>query len=273
MFECVINISEGRDLEVLQRLSTAAGTSLRDRHSDVFHHRSVFTLVNDAADLERDVRALIDAALASLSLEGHEGVHPRLGVVDVVPFVALDPAHAAEAVALRDRSAEWIAATHHLPVFLYGPVEGSERTLPYVRAHAFSDLAPDLGPSRPDPRRGAVVVGARDVLVAWNLWLTGVSLETARDLARLVRGPGVRALGLRVGDRVQVSCNLFDVRRARPSLVYDLVAEHLPRTGAIERAELVGLLPEKLLREEDPGRWAQLGLGEAVTIESRLVAR
>ena len=273
MFECVINISEGRDLEVLGRLSRRAGSSLRDRHSDVFHHRSVFTLINDAPDLERDVRGLIDAALADLSLEGHEGVHPRLGVVDVVPFVALDPADFAEAVALRDRTAAWIAAAHHLPVFLYGPVEGSERTLPFVRAHAFGDLAPDLGPARPDPRRGAVVVGARDILVAWNLWLTGVSLEEARALAGLVRGPGVRALGLRVGELVQVSCNLFDVKLARPSLVYDLVAEHLPRTGAIERAELVGLIPQSLLRDEDPGRWAQLGLGEAVTIESRLAAR
>jgi glutamate formiminotransferase len=100
-----------------------------------------------------------------------------------------------------------------------------------------------------------------------------VSLEEARALAGLVRGPGVRALGLRVGEQVQVSCNLFDVKRARPSLVYDLVAERLPRTGAIERAELVGLIPESLLRDEDPGRWAQLGLGEALTIESRLVAR
>ncbi|MBW4030489.1 MAG: hypothetical protein HIU57_07410, partial [Acidobacteria bacterium] len=228
MLECVVNISEGRDLEMLDHLSTSAGTSLRDRHRDTFHNRSVFTLINDADRLQRDVRHLIGAALARLDLAVHEGVHPRLGVVDVVPFVALAPDVFATAVRLRDLTAEWIATTHHVPVFLYGPVGGGERTLPYVRAHAFKDLAPDRGPARGDAHRGAVVVGARDVLVAWNLWLSGASLEQARRLAALVRRPGVRALGLRVGDRVQVSCNLFDTTVASPSQVYDQVAAHLP---------------------------------------------
>ena len=272
MLECVVNISEGRDLTRVQRLSVAAGASLRDRHSDAFHNRSVFTLINPAAELLRDVRNLIDAALRLLDLEHHEGVHPRLGVVDVVPFVALAPDNIASAVRLRDLTAEWIATAHQVPVFLYGPLRGGERTLPYVRANAFTALAPDFGPVHADTHRGAVVVGARDILVAWNLWLTGVSIEKARLLAQLVRRPGVRALGLQVGEAVQVSCNLVDLSLATPSQVYDLVATHLEPEGVIERAELVGLVPRSVLETEDPARWAQLGLSEDATIESRLAS-
>jgi glutamate formiminotransferase len=270
VLECVLNISEGRDSDILERLSVAAGASLRDRHSDTFHNRSVFTLINSTAELLRDVRNLITTALELLDITHHEGVHPRLGVVDVVPFVALTPDVSATAIHLRDLSAEWIATSHQVPVFLYGPLESGERTLPYVRAHAFKGLAPDFGPSRPDPRSGAVVVGARDVLVAWNIWLTGVDLERARLLAQLIRRPGVRALGLQVGDHVQVSCNLVDLALATPSEVYDQVNSHLAEGATIQRAELVGLIPRSLLEAEDPVRWEQLGLSEDSTIESRL---
>ena len=269
MHECVINISEGRDFEVLSQLSHLAGPSLRDRHSDVFHNRSVFTLINSEDQLLEDVRHLVEGALKLVDLERHEGVHPRLGVVDVVPFVALSPDTLASAVRLRDVTAQWLAARHGLPVFLYGPVAKGERTLPYVRANAFTTLAPDWGPDRADPHRGAVAVGAREILVAWNLWLSGVSLEGARALARLVRRPGVRALGLQVGEHVQVSCNLVDLSLATPSQVFDQVAAHVAG-GAIERAELVGLVPRALLAREDPARWSELDLSEQATIEARL---
>jgi glutamate formiminotransferase len=272
VLECVINISEGRDLALLERLSSAAGASLRDRHSDIFHNRSVFTLINSADELLQDVRALITDALGTLDLEHHDGVHPRLGVVDVVPFVALPPEEVGVAIRLRDDTAQWIATTFALPVFLYGAHAPGERTLPYVRAHAFADLAPDFGPARPDPRNGSVVVGARDVLVAWNLWLRHVSVSQARDLARVVRGPGVRALGLAVGDFVQVSCNLIDLAVATPSTVYDLVNANLSAPGLIDHAEVVGLFPRSLLDREEKRRWEQLGLHPHATIESRLAA-
>ena len=272
MFECVINISEGRDGELLEGFSLAAGSSLRDRHSDIFHNRSVFTLINTAPKLLGDVRTLIEAAMSSLDLARHEGVHPRLGVVDVVPFVALFPDVLDDARELRDTTAQWIGATHEVPVFLYGPLGDGERSLPYVRAHAFKDLAPDFGPSNADLHRGAVVVGARDILVAWNLWLKNVTLEHATILAKMVRRPGVRALGLQVGDEVQVSCNLIDISRATPAQVYDEVASHLESPGAIERAELVGLIPRSLLERQDPRRWAQLGLSDDATIESRMAS-
>ncbi len=268
----MINVSEGRDGAVLAALDQAAGGSLRDRHSDVFHNRSVFTMIDDAPALAENVRSLVTASFAALDLSRHEGAHPRLGVVDVVPFVALAPESFDAAVRLRDETAAWIARTHEVPVFLYGPTPQGERTLPYVRAHAFVDLGPDLGPALADPRRGASAVGARPVLVAWNLWLRGTSLDEARRLARLLRRPGLRTLGLRVGDDVQVSCNLVDLDVVSPSQVYDLVATEL-RAGRIDHAELVGLLPRALLDREDPARWAQLGLSADATIESRTPRR
>ncbi len=270
MFECVINLSEGRNGDILERFSKAAGASLRDRHSDVFHNRSVFTLINTAPQLLVDVHALIASALSSLDLARHEGVHPRLGVVDVVPFVALSPDGIDGAQRLRDDTAQWIASNYEVPVFLYGPLVQGERTLPFVRAHAFKDLTPDLGPASADVHRGAVVVGAREILVAWNLWLENVTLERAKVLAKSVRRLGVRALGLQVGDAVQVSCNLVDISGASPSQIYDHVASHLESPGVITRAELVGLIPRSVLEREDHHRWSQLGLSSDVTIESRL---
>jgi glutamate formiminotransferase len=273
VFECVVNVSEGRHVQVLDELSSSTGPSLRDRHRDPFHNRSVFTLVNEPDELERDVRALIRSAFARLDITTHEGVHPRFGVVDVVPFVALEPTKAATARDLRDVTAVWIAETFQVPCFLYGEVHGQLRTLPDVRRGAFKGLRPDLGPARPAPRLGAVAVGARPVLVAWNLWLHDVSIDEARTIARAVRQPEVRALGLEVGDDVQVSCNLIDPSRVGPSAVYDQVNSLLPRRGAIRRAELVGLVPRSVLEAEDRDRWEELGLSEAQTIEGRLAGR
>jgi glutamate formiminotransferase / 5-formyltetrahydrofolate cyclo-ligase len=270
VFECVINLSEGRDAEVLKQLRVAAGSSLRDLHSDEFHHRSVFTLINEPVALVRDVQSLISAAYERLDLSAHAGVHPRFGVVDVVPFVALDPQRADEAVMLRDDLAPWLADTFHVPVFLYGPLrDGSVRTLPQVRKSAFTTLSPDAGPDQPSPRIGSVALGARALLVAWNVWLTGVTLDVARSMATAVRQESVRALAFQVGDDVQVSCNIVDVQTANVSQVYDLVVHMLPAGGAIHHAELVGLAPLSLLEVEDPKRWGELGLSAETTIEAR----
>ncbi len=268
MFECVVNVSEGRDLTVLDDLARASGPSLRDRHADPFHHRAVFTLINARAALVADARRLIATGLERIDLREHRGVHPRLGAVDVVPFVALDPAERDVACALRDETAHWIATELATPVFRYGPrADGTARTLPEVRRAARNGEAPDEGPAaRPD--RGAVAVGCRPVLVAWNLWLTGVSMDQARELARLVRAPAVRSLAFDLGDYVQVSCNLIDPLAVGPSTIYDQVAGRLP-AGAIDHAELVGLIPAALLEREPRSRWPQLAIGPDVTIESR----
>ncbi len=270
MFECVINISEGRNLDLLDVLRVAAGASLRDLHADAFHNRSVFTLINDHEPLIRDVRALIGDAIGSLDLRAHEGVHPRFGVVDVVPFVALEPENPSRAVVLRDETARWIGETFDVPVFLYGPVDGATRTLPEVRTRAFGELAPDFGPVAASPTSGAVAVGARPILVAWNLWLSGVSRDETRVIVKSIRRREVRALALRTGEQMQVSCNLIDPLVVGPGRVYDEVAALLPEGGAIDRAELVGLVPRALLDLEARSRWSQLGLSDDQTIERRL---
>jgi glutamate formiminotransferase len=269
VFECVINISEGRDLALLDDLSTSAASSLRDRHGDEFHNRSVVTLVDEPGQLVHDVRALIRGAFARLDLATHEGVHPRFGVVDVVPFVALDTSESDVARSMRDDTAKWIASTFDVPCFLYGEVRGALRTLPEVRQGAFRSLHPDVGPDAPSPRLGAVAVGARPVLVAWNLWLRGVTILEARVIASRIRRAEVRALGFEVGDLVQVSCNLIDPMKVGPSFVYDEVASLLPAGGEIVRAELVGLVPRAVLESEEPARWATLGLSDDQTIENR----
>lgn len=271
VLECVINISEGRDLAILDELSACAGSSLRDRHHDPAHHRSVFTLINDPEPLELDARNLIQCAFNLLTLGGHEGVHPRLGVVDVVPFVALDPHDIELARDLRDRTARWIAHTFDVATFVYGVLgDGSSRSLPDVRRLAFRGLRPDFGPDESSPVLGAVAVGERPILVAWNLFLANTSLERARELARALRGPFVRALGFRVGGQVQVSCNLLDVARVLPSAIYDTVRAGLEGEERVARAELVGLVPRSVLDTEDPQRWTQLDLSPERTIEAAL---
>jgi glutamate formiminotransferase len=196
-------------------------------------------------------------------------VHPRFGVLDVVPFVALDPRQALEAEILRNETAMFIADTFDVPVFLYGRLaDGTTRTLPDVRRHAFRSLAPDYGPAASHPHRGASAVGARGVLVAWNLWLRGVSLRAAQEIVKEIRSPAVRALAFQLDADVQISCNLIDPWSVGPGSVYDQVQSAL-RSGSIDHAELVGLLPHAVLEQEDPSRWADLGLSEQQTIESR----
>lgn len=270
MFECVVNISEGRVEAQLDELRASAGRSLRDLHSDRFHNRSVFTLINEPAALTSDARALLATAYERLDLRTHEGVHPRFGVVDVVPFVALEPNESPLARSLRDETAQWIANSFDVPVFLYGPVGLDLRTLPEVRRGAFTSLTPDFGPASLSPARGATAVGERPILVAWNLWLRGARIEEARAIAASIRRPEVRALAFTVGDQVQVSCNLIAPQVVGPGVVYDDVVARLSRTARIERAELVGLAASSVLEAEPRSRWEQLGLSADTTIEVRV---
>ena len=152
-----------------------------------------------------------------------------------------------------------------VPCFLYGP----ERPLTEVRRRAFVDLAPDLGPKAPHPAAGAICVGARDVLVAYNLWLALGDLEMAREIARAMRGNEVKAVGLDHGGRAQVSCNLVQPFLFGPTEAFDFVAQRAP----VARAELVGLIPAALLEEIPADRWPELDLGEDRTIEARLAER
>jgi glutamate formiminotransferase len=189
-------------------------------------------------------------------------VHPRLGVVDVVPFVPLDGESMASAVGARDAFAAWAASELGVPCFLYGP----ERSLPEVRRRAFVDLRPDTGPPAPHPTAGACCVGARPVLVAYNVWLSTADVAVARRVAAAVRSPELRALGLACGDRVQVSMNLVQPLVVGPADAYDAVAALAPPAGA----ELVGLVPSAVLDRIPPSRWPELDLTRDRTIEARL---
>jgi len=190
-------------------------------------------------------------------------VHPRIGAADVVPFVPLGDDPLGTALAARDRLAHRAGQELALPCFLYGP----ERSLPEVRRRAFRDLWPDAGPRWPHPTAGASCVGARRVLVAYNVWLApGATLDEARAIARGLRSPAVRALGLAVAGGAQVSCNLLDVSAAGPDAVFDAVARRAP----VARAELVGLIPATVLEEVPQHRWVELDLSPSRTIEARL---
>ena len=260
MLECVVNVSEGRRHDVIDALAASAGSCVLDVHSDQHHNRSVLTL--GGSGVEEAARAVAAEAVACLDLRQHAGVHPRIGVVDVVPFVALDGMPMTAAVGARDRFAAWAGETLALPCFLYGP----ERSLPDVRRGAFRTLSPDAGPAEPHPSAGACAVGARPVLVAYNVWLVDADLKIARAVATELRSPAIRALGLQVGDRVQVSMNLVAPNEVGPAAAYDAVAAR----AAVSGAELVGLVPEEVLRAVPDGRWAQLDLSEEQTIEARL---
>jgi glutamate formiminotransferase len=261
---CVVNVSEGRRVDVVSALADAAGPDLLDVHHDADHNRCVLTLVGEEA-----VRAVSRRAVERLDLRGHTGAHPRMGVVDVVPFVPLGPASLADAARARDRFSRWLGEELDVPSFAYGHRSGSGSgplSLPEVRRRAFVDLEPVAGPATPHPSAGATAVGARGVLVAYNLWLASGDVALARTLARSLRSPAVRALGLVVGDAVQVSCNLLDPVVVGPAAVYDAVAARTP----VVRTELVGLAPAAVVAGVPAERWAELDLSPGRTFESRL---
>jgi glutamate formiminotransferase len=275
MLECVVNVSEGRDDTVVEAIAASAGPALLDVHRDPWPHRSVFTMAGPG--VEEAVRALSGTTIRLVDIRTQAGVHPRIGALDVVPFVPLDdggsPAGPGtgldEAIAARDRFARWAADALGVPCFFYGP----ERTLPELRRRAFSGLDPDTGPTQAHPTAGACAVGARRVLVAYNVWLSTDDLAIARAIATAVRGPVVRSLGLRVGEMTQVSCNLIDPGALGPATLYDAVRSLAGEAGTeVARAELVGLAPAAVVDAVAADRWTELDLAPDRSIEARLAA-
>jgi len=273
-----VNISEGRDPDVITALVAACGTTLLDVHTDADHHRSVLTLCGpDAADAPRAARALTDAAATRIDLARHRGVHPRLGAIDVVPFVALAPTPDDAAVTAARDYARWVVATHAIPVFLYGSADPAGRTLPETRRDAFVDRAPDLGPAEPHPHLGAVAVGARAPLVAINVEVEGSDLGLVRRVAHEVRErdgglPGVRALGLELPDAgtTQVSMNLVDLERTGIEAACSEVERRIGAAGGrVRRIELVGLVPAAARDACSEAFLERSGIGVGRTIEAR----
>src|SRR5262245_15603491 len=279
VLECVPNVSEGRDTSALEVLARACGASLLDLHRDVDHHRSVFTLAGphelDAADA---ARALAREVATRVDLARHDGVHPRLGAVDVVPFVALGDTAPGVAVGAARAFGAWAADELGAPVFFYGEADEQQRTLPSVRFSAFRTRPPDLVPVSLRPGIGAVVVGARPVLVAVNCDLDRADLSLARTIARAMRErdgglPGVRALGLQLPSRwiTQVSMNLVDLARTGVQVACETVRDLARADGAdVARVELVGLLPAAELARCSAEFRAWSAIGDDQTIEHRL---
>ena len=258
----MINVSEGRDQSLVRRIAGGANPAILDIHSDPDHNRSVFTIVGTACP-----REVTQRAVELLDISHHSGVHPRLGVVDVVPFIALDGSTVDDALAARNDFAQWAADDLALPVFLYGP----ERSLPDIRRGAWASLAPDHGPQSPHPTAGAVCVGVRPVLIAYNVFLSTTDMTVARGIASRVRRPGLRTLAFDVGGTAQVSMNIVDTEKISVADAFDAVAHEAEMADtSVLRAELVGLIPERQLAKVDETRWSRLDLGPDKTIESRL---
>lgn len=271
LLECVPNVSEGRRPEVVARLAAAAssqpGVRLLDVSSDPDHNRSVLTLAGEAEGLVQGLLALYEVAVAEIDLRRHEGVHPRVGAVDVVPFVPLGDTPMAEAVAAGGRLAPEVARRFGLPVYLYERAarDPGRAALAAIRRGQFEGFpakireplwAPDFGPAQVHPTAGVTVIGARFFLIAFNAVLDTADVEVARAVARRVREsggglPAVRAMGVYLAsrDRAQVSMNLVDFRRTPLLRVLERVRTEAAALGAtVTEGELIGLMPEEAAR-------------------------
>jgi glutamate formiminotransferase len=291
VIECVVNISEGRRPDVVEAVAAAGGSVVLDVHRDPDHHRSVLTLAGPPPAVAEAALALVRTAVERIDLAGHAGVHPRLGAVDVVPFVPLDevgPEPLFRAGELARAWAERVAPALGIPVFLYGSADPEGRSLPDVRREAFRGRRPDLGPAEPHPTAGAMAVGARPVLVALNCELDGgpsadlgADLAVARVVARAVRErdgglPGVRALGFALASkgRAQVSMNLVNLEATGVEAACEAVRREAGRHGrSVTEVELVGLLPAAELERCSGEFLTWSGLSPDRTIEARLASR
>ena len=270
LIECVPNVSEGRRIEVVDAMASAIGTvagaRLLDRSSDRSHNRSVFTLAGDAAGVEAAVLALVERAVADIDLRTHRGEHPRLGAVDVVPFVPIEGVTMAECVALAKKVGAEIARRFDVPVFLYedAATDPARKNLEDIRRGEFEGLAakmrapewaPDFGPAAPHPTAGATVVGARMPLIAYNINLATDRLDVAKKIAAAIRQSSggfryVKAAGFKLDDRgiVQVSMNLTNYEKTPIFRVFEAVKREAERYGvSILESEIVGLVPSAAL--------------------------
>lgn len=257
MFQCVPNLSEGRNrqllTEVRQAVGSVAGVALADLSMDPDHNRMVVSLLGSAAGLSEAVLRLFEVADQNIDLATHRGVHPRIGAVDVVPFVPLAATSMEAARELAQETAARVAQRFQLPVLLY---EESARTparknLPDLRRQGLQERLdqdpPDFGPALLHPRLGATVMGARRPLVAFNVVLDSQDLELARAIARHLRTlPSVRSLGfwLESQQRVQVSVNLTNPEQVDLDQVFEEVAGQAAAQGvAVHSSELIGMAP------------------------------
>jgi glutamate formiminotransferase len=270
IIESIPNVSEGRRADVIARLAdavrTTPGVRLLDYSSDASHNRSVFTLVGDADGVKRATLALIGQAVAAIDLRSHRGEHPRLGAIDVVPFVPIEGVTMAECVALARDVGAAVAEQFDLPVYLYEEASSNpaRKNLEDIRRGEFEGLPekmqraewrPDFGPAAPHPSAGAVVIGARMPLIAYNINLNTDRLDVAKKIAAAIRHSSgglryVKAAGFMLEDRgiAQVSMNLTNYEKTPIFRVFEIVRREAARYGvSILESEFVGLVPSAAL--------------------------
>jgi glutamate formiminotransferase len=268
--ESIPNVSEGRRADVIERLAAAIksvpGARLLDYSSDASHNRSVFTLVGDPESVKGATLALFEAAVPLIDLRTHRGEHPRLGAVDVVPFVPIEGVTMEQCVTLAKDVGATIAERFGVPVYLYEEASSNpaRKNLEDIRRGEFEGLAekmrtegwlPDYGPSTPHPSAGASVVGARMPLIAYNINLNTNRLDVAKKIAAAIRHSSggfryVKAAGFMLEDRnlAQVSMNLTNYQKTPIFRVFEMVKREAERYGVtILESEVVGLVPAAAL--------------------------
>jgi glutamate formiminotransferase / formiminotetrahydrofolate cyclodeaminase len=295
-FECVPNFSEGRDAAKVERIVAAgrevSGVTVLDVERNADHNRAVVSLVGEGDALVEGVFRMIRVASREIDLTQHRGEHPRMGATDVVPFVPLGSATMAEAVRLAERLGERVARELSIPVFLYAAAaRRPERAdLARVREGQFEGLresivsdparAPDFGEARLHPTAGAVAIGARPVLIAFNAYLTTPEVSIAKKIAKAVRArdgglPEVKALGFDIAERhrAQVSMNLTDYRVTPIHRALEAVRREAQRYGVgIEASEIVGLVPEDALFDASEYYLQLHGFDRAAVLERKVRA-
>lgn len=273
LIECVPNFSEGRRQDVIEAIRdtiTADGRcELWDYSSDADHNRSVFTLAGPADALEETVLRFTAKAAELIDMRTHEGVHPCIGATDVIPFIPLQNVTMAECAALAEKTGKRIAEELGLPVYLYANAARTpaHRRLADIRRGGYHtlkniistdpDRAPDLGP-RSLPPAGGVSIGARDFLIAFNVYLDSVDVSPARIIAKRIREssgglPGVQAIGLSVNGLAQVSMNLLNYRKSSMKTVFEKIKKEADSLGiGLRYSELIGMLPADALAGTSP---------------------
>ncbi len=261
--ELVANISEGQNKQrvaIIGKAGENAGAILLDTHHDHDHNRSVLTFAGYPQDVAATARALLSSCQKHLDISAHQGVHPRFGAFDVCPFIPLEWTDSAQgsntACTIAQQTAQ-AAAALDIPAFFYERASKNHYSLPYVRKHAFTEIRPDRGPLHPHPTTGAVAIGVRSLLVAYNIDISTGCLDTARSIAARVRetagGPmGIRSLALRLPQqkRTQISMNLLQPGRTGIAAAWQAVQNEAAREDVtLIAGELVGLLPRCALRD------------------------
>jgi glutamate formiminotransferase len=295
VIECVPNISEGRRTDIVTAIantvSTVADVRVLDVQSDSAHNRSVLTIAGPPQGLKTALLALFDKAIAEIDLRTHKGEHPRLGAVDVVPFVPIEGATMDDCVRLAREVGEAVAQKHGVPVYLYEDAASTpaRRNLEDIRRGEFEGLAakmrhaewqPDFGPAQPHLSAGATVIGARMPLIAYNINLATDRLEVAKKIATAIRMSSggyrfVKAMGIALEDRgiVQVSMNLTNYEKTPIFRVFETVKREAARYGVqVLESEIVGLVPAAALSQTAEFYLQLAGFSDKQVLENKLRA-